>query len=150
VPALFLQVAAEEIAFRGYLQGMLAARFRSRLVWWLLPAVAFGALHWNPAEFGANAPLVVAAATLMGLVFGDVTARSGSLALAIGLHLANNAFAVLVIATPSALSGFALYLSPVDTGDPAAMRAGILANMALIAAVWLVYVWRQSRRTGGP
>jgi uncharacterized protein len=146
VPALFLQVAGEEIAFRGYLQGMLAARFQSRLVWWLLPAVAFGSLHWNPAEFGPNAPLVVAAATLMGLVFGDVTARSGSLALAIGLHFANNAFAMLVVATPSALSGFALYLSPVDTGDPATVRAGIIANMGLIAAVWLIYILLQRRR----
>jgi uncharacterized protein len=150
LPALFLQVAGEEILFRGYLQGTLAARYRSRWVWWLLPALLFGALHWNPAEQGGNAWLMVAAAVLMGLVFGDVTARSGSLSLAIGLHFANNAFAMLVVATPSVLSGLALYLSPLDADDPAAVRAALIGNIALIAVLYGIYLaaatWRERRR----
>jgi uncharacterized protein len=153
LPALAIQVTAEEIAFRGYLQGMLAARYASRLVWWVLPALLFGALHWNAAEFGENAWLMVAAAVLMGLVFGDVTARTGSLALAVGLHFANNAFALLVLATPSALSGLALYRSPLDPADPEAVRAALLGNMALIAVgygVFLAVLWWRARRRAAP
>jgi membrane protease YdiL (CAAX protease family) len=151
LPALFLQVTAEELVFRGYLQGMLATRTRNRLVWWVLPAVAFGALHWNPAEMGENAFLMVLAAILMGLVLGDVTARTGSLSAAIGLHFANNAFGVLVLATPSALSGLALYLSPLDTSDPQAVRMALIGNIALIAAAYAIYLVvarRRARRRG--
>lgn len=146
LPALFVQATAEEVVFRGYLQGMLAARFASRLVWWVLPAAAFGALHWNPAEMGENAGLMVAAAALMGLALGDVTARTGSLALAIGLHFANNAYAMLVVATPSALSGLALWLSPLDPDDPAMVRAALIGNIGLIAVVYGVWLVVRGRR----
>jgi uncharacterized protein len=150
LPALFVQATAEEVVFRGYLQGMLAARFARRFVWWVLPAAAFGVLHWNP-QMGENAWLMVAAATLMGLVLGDVTARSGGLSLSIGLHFANNVFAMLVMATPSQLSGLALYLSPLDPDDPAMVRAALLGNMALIAAIWGLYIffWRRRRARRG-
>jgi membrane protease YdiL (CAAX protease family) len=139
LPALFVQVTAEEIVFRGYLQGMLAARFASRLLWWVPPALLFGILHWNP-EMGENAWLMVAIATVMGLVFGDIAARSGSLAVPIGLHFANNAFAMLIVATPSQLSGLALYLSPVEIDDPAEVRMAMLGNLVLILVLWFGYL----------
>ena len=105
-----MQSAAEELAFRGFLMQSLAARFRSPVVWWLLPALLFGALHWNPAELGANAGLGVLASTVVGLALADVTARTGNLSAAIGLHFANNVMAMLVVALPSPVSGLALYL----------------------------------------
>jgi uncharacterized protein len=148
LPALFVQATAEEVVFRGYLQGMLAARFAGRLVWWVGPALLFGLLHWNPG-LGENAWLMVAAAVLMGLVLGDVAARSGGLSLPIGLHFANNAVALLLVATPSPVSGLALYLSPLDPADPASVRTALLGNMALIAALWGIYLlvvgWRRRR-----
>jgi uncharacterized protein len=148
LPALFVQATAEEVVFRGYLQGMLAARFASRIVWWALPAFLFGLLHWNP-QLGENAWLMVAAATLMGLILGDVAARTGGLSLPIGLHFANNAVAMLVIATPSPLSGLALFLSPIDPDDARAVRLALLGNMTLIAILWSLYRaflwWRRPR-----
>ena len=147
LPALFVQATAEEVVFRGYFQGMLAVRYANRLVWWVLPAAVFGLLHWNP-QMGENAWVMVAAATLMGLALGDVAARSGGLSLPIGLHFANNVWAMLVMATPSQLSGLALFVSPLDPDDPAAIRAALFGNMALIAVVWGVYIviWRWRRR----
>lgn len=139
LPAVFLQATAEEIVFRGYLQTMLAARFASRWIWWFGPALLFGLLHWNPG-LGESAWLMVVAATLMGLVFGDIAARSGGIALPVGLHFANNAFALLVVATPSPLSGLALFLSPVDMSDPAEMRAALIGNILLIAVLWGIYL----------
>jgi uncharacterized protein len=148
LPALFVQATVEEVVFRGYLQGMLASRFASRLAWWVLPALLFGLLHWSPG-LGENAWLMAAAATLMGLALGDVAARSGGLSLPIGLHFANNAVAMLLVATPSPLSGLALYLSPIDPDDPAAMRTALLGNMTLVAILWAGYVlidrWRRRR-----
>ena len=47
VLAAFVQTSSEELLFRGYLLRGLASRFRSPLVWALLPGIAFTALHWN-------------------------------------------------------------------------------------------------------
>ena len=102
LPLLLVQTAAEELAFRGFLMQCLAARFARPLVWFLLPALLFGALHWNPAELGANASLVALSATVIGLVLADVTAKTGNLSAAIGLHFANNVTSLLVVSLPGA------------------------------------------------
>jgi membrane protease YdiL (CAAX protease family) len=136
LPAILVQSAAEELAFRGFLTQSLAARYRSALVWWLLPAALFGALHWSPAELGANAPMGVAITAVIGLALADVTVRTGNLSPAIGLHFANNALAMLVVAPPSPVSGLALFVSGVDPGDAAAMRLLLAADLAAILLVW--------------
>ena len=45
---VLVQVSAEEILFRGYLQQGLAARFKSPLVWMVLPSALFGMGHYMP------------------------------------------------------------------------------------------------------
>jgi membrane protease YdiL (CAAX protease family) len=66
LPAILVQSAAEELLFRGFLLQGLAARFRSAWIWWLVPALLFGVLHWNPGAFGADAWLGVLATTVIG------------------------------------------------------------------------------------
>lgn len=145
LPALLIQVSGEELLFRGYLQQQLAARFRSGLVWRLVPAALFGALHWNPS-LGPNAWLAAAAAGVTGLVYGDVAVRAGNLSVSIGLHFANNAFALLVVAVASPLAAFSLYAAPVGQDDVAALRAALIGNMALTAIAYGIYrgvlAWR--------
>jgi membrane protease YdiL (CAAX protease family) len=143
--ALLIQTSAEEIAFRGFLMQGLAARFRSPLVWMLLPALLFGVSHLNLEAGAVNAWLMVGAATVIGLVLADVTVRTGSLSAAMGLHFANNAVAVLVLApaTP-VLSGLALW---VVEGDPSGrdMALGIAFDLAIIVAAWAVWRIRRAR-----
>ena len=136
LPAILVQSAAEELAFRGFLMQSLAARFRSALVWWLLPAALFGALHWNPAELGPNAPIGVLVTTVIGLALADVTVRTGNLSAPIGLHFANNAMAMLVVAPPSPVSGLALFVSGIDAGDAGTLRLLLVADLAAILLVW--------------
>lgn len=138
---LVIQVLAEELVFRGYLQGRLAARFSLPAVWLLVPAALFGVLHWQPSTFGANAWIVVLAASLMGLITGHVTARTGSIAAAFGLHLANNVTGLLVVATPGELASLSLWLHPIDLSNIPEARAALLGNVATIAVaygIWLV------------
>lgn len=137
---IFLQTATEELFFRGYLMQQLAARFHSRLVWWVLPALLFGALHYNPAIYGENWWLVVAAAVLAGLIFGDVTARSGDLSIAMGLHFANNLISVLLIGVPGQLSSLSLYLQKLNVRDVDAMRFELLASTGVMLAVYFIYL----------
>ena len=153
LPAILVQSAAEELVFRGFLMQSLAARFRSPVAWWLLPSLLFGALHWNPHELGANAGLAVLASTVVGLALADVTARSGNLSAAIGLHFANNVIAMLVVALPSPVSGLALYLSALDPADTAGVRHLMLADLAATLAVWAIWRRVHARRrlhSGGP
>ena len=147
-PALAIQTAAEEMAFRGYLMQGLAARFRSAWIWWVLPALLFGMLHWDPGTYGPNAWLVMLGVGLTGLLLGDVTARLGNLSAAMGLHFANNAAVLLLVAPPSQLGGLSLWTSAVGPGDPDAFRGLLLGDIAttlLGYACWRLW-WAWHRR----
>lgn len=136
IVVLLVQTGAEELIFRGYLQQQLAARFASPLVWMLLPSLGFGLLHYEPAMMGDNVWLVVAATALFGLVAADLTARSGTLGLAWGLHFTNNFVALALLAPQGDLAGAALLLLPFGLGDGAEMRGMLLFDMALLLALW--------------
>ncbi len=146
VPLIFVQTSAEELVFRGYLMQQLGARFTSRWIWWVLPAAVFASLHWNPSVFAENAPFVVLATFLMGLIAGDVTARTGNLGTSIGLHFANNVYAILIMGLPGPLSGVALYLADVDMSDIAEVRAELLFQTTVILVLYAVYLAIVARR----
>lgn len=135
---LVIQVGSEEVIFRGFLQGRLAARFGSRVIVIGVPAVIFGVLHTDPTA-GDNTLLLVANATLFGLIAGDLTHRSGTLAPAIAMHLLNNFIALFCVAVAGPLSGLALYVYPVapDSAD--------LAGQMPIEAIALVILWLAAR-----
>lgn len=138
--AVLIQTGAEELVFRGYLQSQLAARFRSPLVWLVLPALIFGALHYAPMEQGANAPVVAGSAALFGLLAADLTARTGSIGAAWGLHFANNTSVLLLLSPEGALSGLSLYRLPFGTDAP------IPPHLIALDAALLVLVWWLIRR----
>ena len=143
---LLIQTGAEELVFRGYMQQQLAARFRSALVWMVLPSILFGLVHYAPSEMGDNSWFVVLATGAFGLAAADLTARSGSLGLAWGLHFANNVFAVLFFTAGDVLDGMALYRLPFGPDDLDDMRPLIVADIAVIAFAWfLCRLWLRSR-----
>jgi hypothetical protein len=139
LPFLFLQIAAEELFFRGYLQQQLAVRFRARWVWMWIPAVIFAVLHTNPAA-GPNLPLVLLAALTFGLVAADLTERTGSLGAAMGVHLGNNFFGVFVVATAETITGLALYVSPVDISQTGVQSLSMAGATVLLLVVWAILV----------
>ncbi|MCL6284849.1 CPBP family intramembrane metalloprotease [Ruegeria sp. 2012CJ41-6] len=136
--AVLIQVSAEEILFRGYLQQSLAARFRSPLIWMLLPSILFAFGHYSPEQAGENALLVVALTGIFGLLMADITARAGTLGPAIALHFTNNVVALLIVGFPDMLSGLALYLTPFDMSDTGALRLWLLVDLVMMVCAWLV------------
>ncbi len=114
----FVQTSAEEILFRGYLLRGLAARFRSPLVWAVIPALLFTALHWNAGSRPAmNIGVLVSiggfAALLVALVYA-----TGNLGASMGAHLGNNLIGFLFISHENTLSPFALYRGATLAGLP--------------------------------
>ena len=134
---LFIQVFAEEVVFRGYLQSQLAARFSSPLIWIGLPSIGFALLHYDPASFGDNAWIVVLWAGAFGIAAGDLTARFGTLGPATALHFINNFGAILVTAPQGQFDGLALYSYPFSVEDGEAFWAFMPIDMMILACGWL-------------
>lgn len=142
---IFLQTAAEELTFRGYLLQSLAARYRSWLVWAVIPAVLFSLLHWNPGlnAWGNLAGMfdVACFATVATLL----VYRTGDLGAAMGLHFANNAFVILIASQQKLLSGAALFAGPfMDGGDWTA--GDTMLSMVMSLASTALTLWLLTRR----
>lgn len=135
--ALVVQTGAEELVFRGYLQQQLAARFRSPWVWMLVPSLLFASMHYSPA-YGPNAWLIVAWATLFGLCAADLTARTGSLGAAIGLHFSTNLAAFFFVGIGGNLDGMALWSQAIDLGNAQMVRPLLLVDFFGIITSWLL------------
>ncbi|WP_212523795.1 CPBP family intramembrane glutamic endopeptidase [Actibacterium sp. MT2.3-13A] len=135
LPLVLLQTTAEELVFRGYLQQQLAARFAARWVWMGLPALIFAALHYNP-QAGMNLWLILAATLGFALIAADLTERTGSLGAAMGLHFANNVFAMLVLSVQGTITGLALYLTPYGVGDASLLPLGLALDLGMLFVIW--------------
>ena len=135
--AIMVQVSAEEILFRGYLQQQLAARFNTPIIWIGVPAALFGLGHYMPNEAGENASLIVIWAVVFGILMADLTARAGSLGPAIAVHFVNNFIAIAIISMPDSLSGLSLYHTPFTMQDTAQVRAWLPVDFAMMVVSWL-------------
>ena len=139
LPFLFVQIAAEELFFRGYLQQQLAVRFRARAVWMWLPSVIFALLHVSP-EAGDNLPLVLLATLTFALVAADLTERTGALGAAMGLHLGNNFFGLFIVSTGETITGLSLFRAPVEIGQAGPQSLSMAGAVLVMLVVWGITV----------
>jgi membrane protease YdiL (CAAX protease family) len=142
LPILFLafvQTSSEELLFRGYLQRGLAYRFKSPLVWAVLPTLVFTALHWNPASvLGMNIGVVISIGAFAALLALLVYA-TGNLGAAMGAHFGNNIVGFLLISHDDTLGGLALFRAP--PLDGLAWTPGETATIAGISIVSILLTW---------
>ena len=135
--AILLQTGSEEVLFRGYLQSQLAARFRATWVWLIVPSLMFGALHYLPGESMGPGLIYVASTTLFGVIAADLTARTGSIGAAWGLHFANNCLAILVIVYVGAASGLGLYSAgPIE--EALSLSPVLILDVVVLVGLWVV------------
>ncbi|HBQ35470.1 MAG TPA: hypothetical protein DD729_01290 [Rhodobacteraceae bacterium] len=139
IPLILIQTSAEELVFRGYLQQQLAARFKSRILWMILPSALFAAMHWDP-QMGNMAWAVIAVTFAFALIAADLTEKTGSLGAAIGLHFANNIAAILVVSVPETITGLALFVTPFTKTDVSPMALALGLNL-----IFLILIWRTLR-----
>jgi uncharacterized protein len=133
---LLVQTGAEEILFRGYMQSQLAARFRSPLVWLVLPSLVFGIVHFDAVSAGDNVWLVVGSASVFGLIAADLTARTGSIGAAWGFHFANNVMAIAILATGGTITGLARWVTPYTLAEYDASAPAMLFDVAMLVIAW--------------
>ena len=137
LPLVLIQTSAEELVFRGYLQQQLAARFKSRFIWMVLPSLLFASLHWDRSLEG-NLWLVLVVTFVIALIAADLTEKTGSLGAAIGLHFANNIFALLVVSIQDTITGLALFITPFSKTDTASLQLALGIDLVLLFIVWRI------------
>ncbi|MBX2854971.1 MAG: CPBP family intramembrane metalloprotease [Rhodobacteraceae bacterium] len=137
VALIIVQAASEEIMFRGYLLQQIAAWRRSPWLWAVAPALMFGLLHFDPGQAPERAWGHVAAASLFGLLASYTTWRTGGLGFVIGVHIANNWIALLILGEAGdQYSILAAYVAPPATGMEMALWS-LAFCVATIAAMEL-------------
>lgn len=114
---LLIQTGAEEFLFRGYLMQQLAARFASPIIWFVLPAVTFGLIHYDPASMGDMIWPIIASLTLTGLAWADLTRITGNIGAAWGWHFMNNFLLLNFFTLQGSLTGFAWKVTPFGPED---------------------------------
>ena len=109
----FLGPLLEEVLFRGAIQGLLMRYFGRPWPAIIVAALVFGVFHMNPVQ--------IVYATLLGIVFGWIYYRTGSLMSVIVGHVLNNSQAVITTAafgsaeeqavanSPAGIAGFVLF-----------------------------------------
>ncbi len=135
LPLVFLQVTAEELIFRGYLPQQLAARFKAKWVWMVLPSLLFAILHFDPRA-GLAAYSMVATILLFAMIAMDLSARRGNLGAAIALHLVNNCFALLFVSVKGTITGLSLFITPYSIENASQLGRSALLDVALLFLVW--------------
>lgn len=142
--ALLIQTSAEEILYRGYVQQQIAVRFRHPAAFLVLPNLLFALAHWDNGSTPTESWQYLIWAFLFGLTLSDLTARTGNLGAAIGVHMANNCYAFLFYGeTGTQDSGLALFLfQPADpmgtgAGDGPVVTLSFVSELAVIGLLWL-------------
>ena len=131
---VFVQTSSEEFIFRGYLQSQLAAISANPLVWMAIPALMFSLLHIGNGQSTAAMIGYVYLTFLSGILWVDLTARTGNLGAALALHFINNVFALLVLAYDDWLYGLSLFT--VQLGG-AAWQPSFVMDTLFLLCTWL-------------
>ena len=135
-----IQAATEELLFRGYLVQGASLISRSHVFLALLSGLLFMLPHLFNPEMAANFWVMAFSYFLFGAFLAWVSLVDGTLELAIGVHVANNLFATLVITFPeSAIPSPALFFT--THFDP--IFSLIMQIIACLVFYGLVFVWRK-------
>jgi membrane protease YdiL (CAAX protease family) len=140
-----LQVAAEEILFRGYLLQALARVIKSPLVLLALVTLLFVLPHLGNPEFAHGLTNVLPFYLILGAMFGALAILDDGLELPIGVHLGNNLFAAILLSThDGALSTPAIFQTGVQQLI-AALPWLIIAILATFLALHLKFKFHWSK-----
>jgi len=94
--AFFIQAATEEMVYRGYISQFIYRITKNPLLVVLVSSIIFSLPHFGNIT-GANGIYAVLPYIEMGVMFGWLAYRSGSLWMSIGAHMANNWFITMFV-----------------------------------------------------
>ncbi|TIV64100.1 MAG: CPBP family intramembrane metalloprotease [Mesorhizobium sp.] len=132
----FLQTSSEEMLFRGYLLRGLAYRFRSPLIWAVLPGLLFTSLHWNSASTLAINACILVSIGIFALLLTLLVYVTGNLGAGFGAHLGNNLTGFLLISHQEGYNGFALLnAKPLEGPGWTNLDAVLIAAIGIVSTL---------------
>ncbi len=87
---------------------------------------------------GHQAWLVIGMAFVVAMMAADLTEKTGALGAAIGLHFANNVFAILVVSVKDKMDGLSLFVTEFDKTDMTQMPGDLALNLLTLLIVWWI------------
>ena len=132
---IFIQSAAEELVFRGYLLQKIWSKSASYLYAVVFPSLIFGILHFDPQSYGTNAWYYCFNTFIVGCVLCLVTLHTGNIALAFGLHWGANTVSLVFFGIHGNLDGMALWLTYLDPKS-LAMGAALIISTIFIVLIY--------------
>lgn len=144
---LFIQTGAEELVFRGYFTQMVR-RFTSNKFFFIgIPVLLFALPHISNLSGQVSGGILLALPYIIAAVlFAWAAYRSGSLWMALGLHLANNYSGLVLVGT----KGDALpSAAPFQILMPSNLAILILAVAVQTLAIYFVLNYMLKRREAG-
>ena len=136
VVVLIFQTGAEELLCRSYMMQQLAARFRSPVVWMVIPQAFFALLHFNPATYGPLTWLILALIFVLAMMWADLVRVTGNIGASWGWHFANNLIVFGIFGSPGDVDGLALRLTPYSVVDTPVVA--YVAFVATLTVTWLI------------
>ena len=91
------QCLAEEVFFRGYVAQAVGRITQITALRLAVPALLFGAAHFDNPEMGYDGVWIGADYLLAGFYLGWLSLKSGGIEASFGLHLANNIVSMLIV-----------------------------------------------------
>lgn len=146
VAGYVIQTAFEEMLYRGAVMQLAWRLAPSVALALVLQAVLFALPHFgNVKSWGSQGVITLAPYVVIALGWGWIGWRTGSLLMGMGLHFANNVFAMLVIGSrEDAVASYAPIL--VARSGVAEATVGTLVHTALSVAAVEAWLWWQRRR----
>ncbi len=138
-----IQISSEELIFRGYLTQGIGRLTKLAWVPFVVTSLIFASLHLaNPEVEKYGMLLTLPGYIGIGLLLAWLVWKTYGLEAALGVHLANNLYATLMVTFPaSSLPGPALFY--VKTFDPlASLIVQFVQTVIFVAAfLWLYRLW---------
>jgi CAAX protease family protein len=137
-----IQTTSEELFFRGYLVQGGSLISRNAVFLSLFSGILFMIPHALNPEVAANFILVMLSYFVLGVFLAWISLKDGTIELAIGLHAANNLFAVLVVsyansALPTPAIFFTTHFNPIYN---------LISEVVLCALFyWIVFSRRRQK-----
>lgn len=134
-----IQTSTEELVFRGYLMQAFSLLTKRPWIPVVLSAILFASLHSaNPEVAAYGFQWMIPFYLGMGLIFGWITLYTGGLEASLGVHIANNIYAGLMVTFPSsAIVSPALFTIHKYDAKLALITFVISAVLYLALFIWL-------------
>ena len=134
---VLIQIGAEEVVYRGWLQQSLGRISPSPVIWMILPSVLFGLGHWTPEMPRDAAAAYVIWTTFFGIACADLTARSGTLGPAIGFHFVVNVFSIVLTSLEGFGDGLALFTVAMEDARPEVTAFTLIFDLFYLWMGWM-------------